>query len=113
MGERLNSSKEALRKAIDVLERHSWGDLKEEEVRGLVARILSARDALVQNEKKIWLKTKKGREMLGEFDTASKKLLQILEAGSDLEELSSSVEQVEGHAKQLNEEIRRRSMVVT
>jgi len=113
MGERLNSSKEALRKAIDVIEGHSWGDLNEEEVRGLVARILSAREALIQNEKKIWLKTKKGREMLGEFDTASKKLLHVLESGSALEKLRVVVVEVEDQAERLNEEIRKRSMVVT
>ena len=78
MGERFHSSKEALRKAIDVLEERSWGDLNEEEVRGLLARILSTRETLIQNEKKIWLKTKKGKEMLAEMDVVADGLLRSI-----------------------------------
>jgi len=49
------------------------GDLGEvlpkEETRDLLVQIQFARETLVQNEK-IWLRIKKGREILGEFDTA-------------------------------------------
>ena len=113
MGERLNSSKEALRKAISSLEGQSWDDLSNEEVEDIMARILFAREALVKNENKIWLKTKKGREMLGEYDIASKKVLQEIESGSDIAELRKLVNEVEEYARRLNKEIRQRSMVVT
>ena len=44
--------------------------LPEEETRDLCGQIQFARDTLVQNEKKIWFRIKKGREILSEFDTA-------------------------------------------
>jgi hypothetical protein len=113
MGESLNSAKEALRRAVDVLKNRYGGRLSGEALESLIARIQFAWDALVQNEKKIWLRTKKGRELLSEYSAASVKLCDLIESGADLNEMMAAIDDVEQQAKNLNEEIRKRSMVVT
>ncbi len=65
------------------------------------------------NEKKIWLRTKKGRDLLGEYNAASVKLRDAIEVGADLNGIMAAIDDVEQQAKSLNEEIRKRSMVVT
>jgi len=89
------------------------GRLSGEALESLIARIQFAWDALVQNEKKIWLRTKKGRELLSEYNAASVKLCDLIESGEDLNEMMAAINDVEQQAKDLNEEIRKRSMVVT
>ena len=51
--------------------------------------------------------------MLVEFSEASARLLGVVESGSGLEEIKEALGDVELQAKRLNEETRRRSMVVT
>lgn len=113
LGESLNSAKETLGRTVDVLKSGYGNNLPGEELKDLVTRIQFARDALVQNEKKIWLRTKKGRELLGEYSAASVKLCDVIESGADLNEIMAAIDDVEQQAKNLNEEIRKRSMVVT
>ena len=112
MDERLSSAKEALGKAAGLL-KEGAGPALQEEAEVLAARIQFALDSLIQNEKKIWLRTKKGREMLGEFESASRDLIELVESRSDADRLRGVVDDVEERAKRLNEEVRRRSMVVT
>jgi len=112
MSEELISVKEYLGKAKDLLKdigQSFIGDETEE----LSTKIQDAINTLGQNEKKIWLRTKKGREMLGELEAASMNLCEVIEAGLNLEEILVAVADVEQRIRKLNEEVRKRSMVVT
>jgi len=82
----------------------------EKEMRDLMTRLQAARNTLVQNERKIWLKTKAGKEVLSDYGEASLKLLGAVESGSSIEE---ALTEVEAQAKRISDEIRKRSMVVT
>lgn len=88
-------------------------------LRDLIERVQSAHNTLVQNEKKIWLRTKKGREMLSEFGAAFEGLMSAVERlGASVEgilggEVEAALGEVEAQARTLNEEIRKRSMIVT
>jgi len=113
MGETLNAAKDALDEAIETLRATSSETIPEKESRHLVTRLQLARNALAQNEKKIWIRTKLGKEMLADFGEASRELLGAMESGSGLEEIEAALKAVERQAKRINEESRRRSMVVT
>ncbi len=113
MGESLNKAKDDLGRALDTLRAMESGSFPEDGLRDLATRIQFARNALVQNEKKIWLRTKMGKEMLSGFGDASSKLLDALDSGSSLEEIEAALAEVELQAERVNEETRRRSMVVT
>lgn len=113
MGESLNAAKDALGKVIENLRTGQFGGASKNEVRDFILRLQFSQNALVQNEKKIWLRTETGKEMIGEFSDVSEKLLEVTESGSSLEEFEAALEGVEHQAKKLNEESRKRSMVVT
>lgn len=113
MGENLNKAKEALGKALDALHEEDFKSISEGELKGLAIRIQFARNALVQNERKIWLRTKAGKEMLSGFGEAAERLLDHVESDSGLEEIEAALTDVELHAKNIDEETRRRDMVVT
>lgn len=113
MAETLNAAKEAMDKTIETLKATPPETIPEKESRHLVTRLQLARNALAQNEKKIWIRTKLGKEMLTDFGDASQELLGAMESGSGLEEIEAALEAVERQAKRINEESRRRSMVVT
>ena len=112
MSEELISVKEYLGKAKDLLEDIGQSFIGDE-VDDLSTKIQDAINTLVQNEKKIWLRTKKGREMLGESSIAAQTLIRVIEAGSDPDGIRDAVSEVERQVKTLSEEIRKRSMVVT
>jgi len=121
MGENLNNSKSVLDEVLETLKEAYAGQIPKDKMRDLTTRLQSARNTLIQNEKKIWLRTKVGREILGDFSAASGKLLDVLKGsqksggiGSNFPvEADAALRDVESHAKRLNEETRRRSMVVT
>ena len=81
--------------------------------RDLVTRLQLARNTLLENERKIWLRTKAGREMLDAFGEAASRLAEVAGSGSGPGEIEAALEEVELHAAKIYEEIRRRSMVVT
>lgn len=113
MGESLNNAKQALNKTIETIGTTGQHGIPDSELRDLMTRLQQARNALVQNERKIWLRTKIGKKMLVEFSEASARLLGVVESRSGLEEIKEALADVELQAKRLNEETRRRSMVVT
>ena len=113
MGESLNNAKQALNKTIETIGTTGQHGIPDSELRDLLTRLQLARNALVQNERKIWLRTKIGKEMLVEFSETSARLLGVVESGSGLEEIKEVLADVELQAKRLNEESRKRSMVVT
>jgi len=108
MGESLETAKSTLDRVIEALRGSS--NASESELRDLLTRLQAARNTLVQNERKIWLRTKAGKEMLSDYGEASLKLLGVVESGSGLEE---ALTEVEAQAKRISDEIRKRSMVVT
>lgn len=121
MGENLNLAKSVLEEVLDTVKASFASMVPEDKMRDLMTRIQFARNSLIQNEKKIWLRTKVGREILGDFGASSEKLLDVVnrlqkadKIGPDLlVEVDVALRKVESHAKRLNEETRRRSMVVT
>ncbi len=113
MGETIQTVKDALSRAIEVLRESPMEEASEGERRELLTRLQSAQNSLVRNERKIWLRTKAGKEMLGDFEAASEKLKLVVESGSGLEEVEDVLAGVEAQAKRIEEETRRRSMVVT
>jgi Tfp pilus assembly protein PilP len=108
MGENLETAKSTLDRVMEAL--RSSSSASESELRDLLTRLQAARNTLVQNERKIWLRTKAGKEMLSDYGEASLKLLGAVESGSGLEE---ALTEVEAQAKRISDEIRKRSMVVT
>jgi len=121
MGETLTFARDVLQRTLELLGMAPAGAVPEDEMREVQTRIQMARNALIQNERKIWLRTKEGKEMIGEFGVASTKLLGTVERlqrreAADtglLKDLEAALGEVELHARRVNEETRRRSMVVT
>ncbi len=104
----METAKSTLDRVMEAL--RSSSSASESELRDLLTRLQAARNTLVQNERKIWLRTKAGKEMLSDYGEASLKLLGAVESGSGLEE---ALTEVEAQAKRISDEIRKRSMVVT
>jgi len=121
MGESLNFAKDVLQRTMQLLKEAPAGAVPEDDLRDIQIRIQIAQNALIQNERKIWLRTKAGKEMIGDFGVAATKLLGAAERIGKaeapdpalLKDLKAALGEVELHAKRLNEETRRRSMVVT
>ena len=120
MDDNLILAKSVLDEVLQTLKETYAGQISEDEMRDLTTRVQFARNTLIQNEKKIWLRTKVGREILRDFGAASGKLLDVLMGSqksggieSNILKADAALRDVESHAKRLNEETRRRSMVVT
>ena len=79
----------------------------------LVSRLESVRSVLIRNEKKIWLRTKKGRVMLAEVREAAERLKKSLASSGELDAVEVALGDVEILARAIEEESRKRSMVVT
>jgi CRISPR/Cas system-associated protein Csx1 len=80
--------------------------ITEEKRRSLLARAQLIYNIVVQNEKKIWLKT-------SDLNSSSVTLLEVVEQFKDEVELEAALANVESQTRKIEEEIRRRSMVVT
>ena len=121
MGENLSLAKSVLDEVLETLKQTYAGRISGDEMRDLTTRVQFSRNSLIQNEKKIWLRTKVGREIIGDFGAASGKLLDVLmgsQKSNEIEsnffvEVDAALREVESQAKRLNEETRRRGMVVT
>jgi hypothetical protein len=72
----------------------------------------AVRSVLIRNEKKIWLRTKKGRGMIAEVSEAAD-MLKESSASGDIEMVKRTLVEVERLARAIEEESRKRSMVVT
>jgi len=84
----------------------------ETEFPGQLSKLESVRSVLIRNEKKIWLRTKKGRVMLAEVSAAADGLKESFASG-DIDLVEGALVEVEALVKVIEEESRRRSMVVT
>ncbi len=80
---------------------------------GLLSRVESVRSVLIRNEKKIWLRTKKGRGMLADVSEAAERLMKSLASSVELDAVDVALGDVETLARAIEEESRKRNMVVT
>ena len=101
--------REIIEESIDLLKKR--GD--EADPQGSVSRLESVRSVLIRNEKKIWLRTKKGRGMLGEVNEAAERLMNSLASSGELDAVDAALGDVETLARAIEEESRKRNMVVT
>jgi pyruvate formate-lyase activating enzyme-like uncharacterized protein len=120
MEKKMDFSKKALTKAINMLNLSSENLLHQQKIRDLSIKIQFSLNSLIQNEKKIWLRTKIGKEMIDEFNSSVEKLIKIVDGSrsdflnvTELEVLNNAVEEVKNIGKKMNEETRKRNMVVT
>ena len=81
---------------------------------GLQIRLSKVTNVVTENESKIWLRTRVGEPMLKELQVAIDDAYKVLEGGgSALESFEVALKEVERKAAKIDEESRRRSMVVT
>ncbi len=79
----------------------------------LNSRLESVRSVLIRNEKKIWLRTKKGRGMIADVSEAAVRLKKSLASSGELDAVEAALSDVETLARAIEEESRKRNMVVT
>ncbi len=101
--------REIIDKSLDMLKNRSVEAVSP----GLLSKLESVRSVLIRNEKKIWLRTKKGRGMLAEVSEAAEKLIKSLASSGELDTVEAALSEVETLARAIDEESRKRSMVVT
>lgn len=108
MSTHMISSKENLEKIINHIETNE--DLSGQKV--LRTRLKKVNMTVIQNQNKIWLRTKKGKPLAEALQDATKNTLDLIEKGSP-DTILTSVEEIETQALKITEESRRRNMVVT
>jgi hypothetical protein len=101
--------REVIEDSLDLLK----GQDDETDSLRLVSRLESVRSILIRNEKKIWLRTKKGRGMLTDVSEAAERLRLSLASPSEQGTADAALGDVERHAQAIEEESRKRNMVVT
>jgi len=107
----IEGAKKALQSVIEAAQ--GLEGVTEEKRRSLLARAQSAYNIVVQNEKKIWLKTSLGKAIVNDLNSSLVTLLKVVEKFKDSVELETVVAGVEAQTRRIEEESRRRSMVVT
>ena len=85
----------------------------ETDYREQLPKLESVRSVLIRNEKKIWLRTKKGRGMLVEVSEAAERVMRSLASSDGLDAVEAALGDVETLARAIEEESRKRNMVVT
>jgi len=103
----MNQPMKSAKETLDAIT--AQGGLPEEQG----GRVKWASKVVGQNLNKIWLRTKVGKPMAESMQEAVEDALRKLEAGASQEEVRAAVDAVEARAKEIDEESRRRSMVVT
>jgi hypothetical protein len=78
-----------------------------------LSRLESVRSVLIRNEKKIWLRTKKGRGILADVREAAERLRRALGSPGEQDAVDAALGDVETLARAIEEESRKRNMVVT
>lgn len=101
--------REIIDESLDLLKGQKYGT----DSQNLMPRLESVRRVLIRNEKKIWLRTKKGRGMLADVSEAAERLMKSLASSGELDAVEAALTDVETLARAIEEESRKRSMVVT
>jgi len=101
-------------KALEEIQERIIGlKLKDDEARGVSTRLQKVANTVEENKTKIWLRTRAGKEMVEAIQRAAEELLGVLGSGSGKDEALTALVALEAQAARVNEESRRRSMVVT
>lgn len=87
--------------------------LKDDEARGVSTRLQKVTNTVEENKTKIWLRTRAGKEMVEAIQRAAEELLGVLGSCSGKDEALTALAALEAQAARVDEESRRRSMVVT
>jgi hypothetical protein len=90
--------------------------LKDDEghIAGMQIRLAKVTNVILENESKIWLKTRVGEPMLMELQAAVEEAYKLLEARDpSLKGFEAALVEVERKSAKIDEESQRRSMVVT
>ncbi len=87
--------------------------LKVDYATGYRLRIDKVSNIVVENESKIWLRTRVGEPMLKELQDSIEKAHDILESEEVPAGFEMSLRDIEAKASKIDEESRRRDMVVT
>ena len=103
----MSQSMKSAKETLDALA--AQGGLPEEQRE----RVKWASKIVGQNLNKIWLRTKVGKPMAESMQEVAEDAMRKLEAGAGQEEMKAAVDVVVAKAKEIDEEGRRRSMVVT
>jgi uncharacterized protein YqcC (DUF446 family) len=105
MSQPLNETKEILAKITQKIK-----DGSHQEKEALLDQLKNIDRLVTQNVNKIWLRTKSGKPMAEEVQQKAETALKQLE---DIPALKSAINELEGLAKEIDEESQRRSMIVT
>ena len=101
-------------KALEKIQERIIGlKLKDDEARGVSTRLQKVANTVEENKTKIWLRTRAGKEMVEAIQRAAEELLGVLGSGSGNDEALLALAALEAQAAKVDEESRRRSMVVT
>ena len=79
----------------------------------LISRIHQLGFIIAQNQNKIWLRTKTGKPLAEAIKNAAERALRQIDKKVTPEDFKTLLAEVELYAKKINEESRRRSMIVT
>ncbi len=109
LAETATGVREIIDESLDLLTEQNYGT----DSQRLVSRLESVRSVLIRNEKKIWLRTKKGRGMIADVSEAAERLMKSLASSGELDSVDAALGDVETLARAIEEESRKRSMVVT
>ncbi len=102
--ETINALKDSLQRLMDMAE--------SEPGKAHMARLRKAANVVAENEGKIWMRTRVGRPLVEQLLSASDRAARALR-GHDQGELAEALRILEAGAEAVEEESRRRSMVVT
>ena len=84
--------------------------IKKTEAESRIEQLKNISKLIVQNQGKIWLRTRSGKPMAEKMETTAADVLKKLEEGVDIAE---AVNELMSVAKEIDDESQRRSMVVT
>lgn len=104
----MSSVKEILEKIINKI--NSRGNKSNEE---LLLKLEASQRLVVQNQTKIWLRTKSGKPMAEELLKVASNLLEKIKKEYTSEEEIILISQIESKIMEIDEESQRRNMIVT
>ncbi len=113
MKDSMEELKSTFKATLETLKTSQAEGAPSKRLEGFLSRIQRAENILIQNQKKIWLKTKKGREALTKLGVAVERLRESIESAGGVDETEVALKVLELQVKNIDDEIRRRSMVVT
>jgi len=113
MKDNMEELKSTFKATLETLKTSQAEGAPSKRLEDFLSRIQRAEKVLIQNQKKIWLKTKKGTEALTKLGVAAERLRESIESAGDVDETEAALKALELQAKNIEDEIRRRSMVVT